>query len=399
MERDTVEPDSPSVTSSSIQSTEGSDCTRPVRISIPVYKGNDYDVSPINLDEYCGHWVCSSCTIWGYIFCYNRMSRYKRIEILWVWILLVSLSIGMGVGVGVYGVNKFSSAPTDMEIITEKYSTLFCEKLVLKSDEKFDAYRFAGDLPINRSRAELFKKEYSSYVEHGDIKYYHYYLLQWSQVQIVSCTHQLMDFYVLAGEHNFKRWKSNPDCLSCYIYKMAVKINGCFLDYDKFTLTVSETDTYYFVFINRNVSAWLTTKIHINRYLYDVNKASKLCSNTRHCHIRVDFASSEQVAYHLKPFMDSSDTVITSTCKARLVFYVIIFAAMPGCLGLILTIIVFFTCKDPVNKVQRRNRSRPTFSIADGETTPLIGSRSPSPTYMGNNVSCSYPPTYEEATS
>ncbi|KAK6185859.1 hypothetical protein SNE40_008004 [Patella caerulea] len=335
------------------------------------------------------------------------MTRYKRTEILWMWISVLSVFIGLGIAVGAFGVNEFETAPMDMRIIDHKYSTIFCYTLSLQSEARFRAYRFTGDLRPRTRKRPFYKAEYTKYVDSGDYLYYNFYFLAGSSVSLISCSDHLVELYVIKGQGHFDQWKTNKNCSGCYVASAPVKVNGCFLNYNNYSLSTNETDTYFFVFMNRKQSTWVTAKFGISRVFYDLAYTTQMCVNKLGCRIPVEYNTDQRIVYHMTPKTTKSTMRMSSTCEARLSIFLTIFALGPAIFGLLLSLVIYFACSDPEpERILPRRRgvnliiNRPP-ELLDEECTPLLWETisSDPPQYDDINISASCPerpPSYEE---
>ncbi|XP_050396453.1 uncharacterized protein LOC126814993 [Patella vulgata] len=287
------------------------------------------------------------CTLWGYIFCCNEMTRYKRTQILWMWISVLSIFIGLTIALGVFGINKFDTAPKDMRIINHKYSTIFCHSLTLHSDARFRAYRFTGNLIIAPNKRNTFNHEYTRFVESGGYVYFNYYVLTGSYVNLVSCSDDFVQLYIIKGQGYFDQWKTNKNCSDCYLAMKPVNTNGCFLHYNNYSLSIQETDTYYFVFMNRKVSTWVTANFHVIRTVYDLTGTTRICNSKLECRIPIEYNTDQRIMYHISPESVYSAVDMSSKCEARLSIYLTIFVFGSALIGLTLTWLIYIVCSDP----------------------------------------------------
>ncbi|KAK6185861.1 hypothetical protein SNE40_008005 [Patella caerulea] len=352
--------------------------------------------------------VCSMCTtLWGYIFCFNKMSRHKRTKVLWMWISVLSIFIGLGIALGAFGINKFETAPMDMRIINHKYSTSFCHSLSLQSDARFRAYRFTGNLNISPSKRHIFDHEYTRFVESGDYIYFNYYILNDSSFSLASCSDDFVQLYIIKGQGFFDQWKTNKNCSDCYLATKPVNTNGCFLHYNNYSLSIQETDTYYFVFMNRKASTWVTARFHIIRTVYDLNGTTRMCNSKLGCRIPVEYNTDQRIVYHISPESTYSTVDMYSKCEARLSIYLSIFVLGSALVGLTLTSIIYIVCSDPKSEtiLPESDVSLIINQLPDSmleERTPLLwekGSADP-PKYddiFHKSIRCPVrPPAYEE---
>ncbi|XP_041348689.1 uncharacterized protein LOC121368149 [Gigantopelta aegis] len=382
--------------------------------SLPVY----HDVRPYDHNDddnnSCGE-CCGLSSLVKIFFCIN-IKRSSRIKILWFWIISASVVSGVLLSQIVFGPVTSIIAPTDMRIVDRKYSTIFCESLVLESQwTTFSAYLLPEKPEVVFNKLDRFEFKRNEFLYEGEYKYWSFYLLQESQVTIKSCADLTVDLYVIRGRDNLKRWLRNKYCDHCFVEKQLIN-RPCPIR-ETYSFTADVTDEYYFVYMNSHHKTWLTLEIVLERTVYDTSQCRDRCVQSVRCSFDLDVESDQVVVYQISnddQKFDFDDITITTTCSPRLWVYLLLFLFLPFSLGIASCSLIFILFKDPRNslllssaaRARVDGRTRRTTEQFFTERSPLLWGQVPyqpavpvrPPKYEDVvHGDCTSPPSYEEA--
>ncbi|KAK3590007.1 hypothetical protein CHS0354_035037 [Potamilus streckersoni] len=345
-------------------------------------------------EEGCSHLGCTGC---GYIFCIEKMKRSTRIKVLWSWLIIITLTLSLILNYVIYGAKSFTASETDMRIVRDKISYIFCSGVEISSkDYLFDAYLIEGELTIQEKRETSQSFTYIN-LNLNEYKYFQFYFLSGSTVTLSHCSENNVTFYVITGKSNFKLWQENNLCENCYIRKeYLLGRNDCnvLLNYSTFpeySFNVSIEDSYFLIYANNPFqSTNVSIKCSLYRSVYDVSRASESHFSSLDWSFEIDKPDQnvvfmvKQLSQHLQ--YNPSEN-FTTRCICRVWIYVLIFGV--GCIltGAISCTLIIGLCKEPDLYTNR------IHFITYSERTPLLSGTTPPPSYADV---INTPPKYED---
>ncbi|XP_013393216.1 uncharacterized protein LOC106160948 [Lingula anatina] len=384
-------------------------------------------------DEDCEK--CCSCIfiLLGSLLCLTKLTRKQRIAVFWVQIIIITVVTSTVLYSKYNATKKVNVAPTDMRALTKDTTTLLGDGMTLKSHSNFNAYLFKK-VPRVVSNATALPYTYDTTLslQPDRYEYYGYYLLPGSTIEQRACTYftnSIVTMFVIRGRSNLDKWiksKNKNDCGNCYIYSHVFETSygRCSWDeqFNTYTLLVEEADDYYFLFANLYLfdSNFIHAHFRLNRTIYDVTEGllRSSCNHVTHCHYPLEINSAEVVVIEAPAFY-SHDDDMDVTNNARSWLYVVFFLVIPLVLGVSVSSLLFFFCKDP-NKPERSTNpqthrrqgtpGRPTrvtggaanvAVIQVSDRTPLAPNLPPAydciPEIPPVSKEAGMPPTYEQA--
>ncbi|KAL3846479.1 hypothetical protein ACJMK2_017466 [Sinanodonta woodiana] len=351
-------------------------------------------ISVNNSEEESSNLGCTRCAD---VICINKMKISTRIKVLWGWLVVTTLTISLVLNYVIYGVVSFTASETDMRIVRDKISYIFCSGVEISSrDYLFDAFLIEGELKIQKM-----KENYVSYtninLNQNEYKYFQFYFLSGSTVTLSHCSKSNVSFYVIAGKSNFQLWQENKFCETCYIGKEhLLGQNECDLllnysTFPKFSFNVSTEDSYFLIYANgRYKPTTVSIKCNLDRVVYDVSRATESHFSSMDWSFQID-KPDQNVVFMVKQLSNHLQTNpsenFTTRCVSRVWLYVLIFGV--GCIltAAISCTLIIGLCKDPH---LYPNRVR---VLTYSEHTPLLRSTSPPPSYADAILT---PPKYED---
>ncbi|XP_067670266.1 uncharacterized protein [Haliotis asinina] len=331
---------------------------------------------------------CSAC--FGSLLCCFQMEATTRIKYIWGWLCVLSVVTGIIFSVVMYGSGHSSPSPTDMRIITHKISSIFCSKLMINSKSVIATYSFDEAPQISKFPAETYSTELKTAFRNDNI-YWRFYLLRGSQVEVRSCSEADVWIYVIAGSANWNRWSKNMLCRRCYLLKHLLMKTQCSSSdvADVFTFTVNRTDDFFIVYRRTSDTAFLHVRLSLERTLYDVTQATRMCiDDISACEYALQYSRTPYIVYHMGAVPYGTDTRVDTVCEPRIWIYFVIFFMGPFMVGAVLSIFV-----------HRQWGETSTTSSSSGpgeddyERSYLLGSDRPAyPRYS----SIPQPPKYED---
>lgn len=312
-------------------------------------------------------------------------------KLLWVYMMILGLVGGLTTGVVLFGSTTTDMAPSDMRIVDEKLSYLFCDSVEISGypQSTFTAYFLNSNPLIDPSRWETYNETYVQLVETESYVYTQFYLLAGSVVTLTGSVDSTVELNVIRGKDNFNKFVYNNGlhCVDC-VY------DEWFLYEDEdihITMDFPDTDLYYFVFVGRHKNGWMTLQFSLQRTLYNVDDYISSCDQTSECIFDFDIsnagnlpilvikAKSTDVDHYNEQLMS-----IETSCVARSWLYVLIFFVGPTLFSIIFSIFIFRSCSDPTEEVVIP-RLQPHH-----ERTPLLWNQSEIPAVVV------LPPKYED---
>ncbi|XP_046557573.1 E3 ubiquitin-protein ligase APD2-like [Haliotis rubra] len=331
---------------------------------------------------------CGACI--GSVLCCYAMEPTTRIKYLWGWLCVLSVATGIIFSVAMYGTGHSSPSPTDMRVITHKISSIFCSKLMINSKSVITTYSFDEAPQIDSFSSETYSTDLKTTFR-NDYIYWRFYLLRGSQVELRSCSEADVWIYVIAGAANWERWSKNMLCHHCFLHKRLLTKTHCSGSdvADVFTFMVNRTNDYFIVYRRTSDAAFLRVKLSLDRTLYDVTKATRLCTNDESaCEYALQYSRTPYIVYHMGAGPYGKNAGLDTVCEPRIWIYFVIFFMGPFMIGAVLSIIV--------NKQwgeTSTTSSTSRYNAHDDERAYLLGSdRAVHPRYS----SIPQPPKYED---
>ncbi|OWF40556.1 uncharacterized protein LOC110463648 [Mizuhopecten yessoensis] len=360
---------------------------------------------PVENDDCCSVCCCCCCSIWLYLFCCRSMKRTLRVKLLWGYMMILGLTAGVVTGLVIFGSVDTEMAISDMRVIDQKLSHIFCDSVDIESDDfesLFDAY-FMQDTPkIDPDKREIYNETYSQFVEQNSNVYKQFYLLAGSTVKLTGEVDSFIDLNLISGQDNFNKYIDNGmDCVECVLDDSGLFDRG--QNHIKFD--IQETGLYFFVFVSRLADTWMELRFSLRRTVYDTSESLVHCDYSTSCVFDYDMTQTGTpvVIIHAKnsdkEHYDERTFTITTSCVARSWLYVLIFLGIPSLLSIVISVIIIRRCSDPQPEVTYV-RQRPH------ERTPLLWDtvRAPAvvvlpPKYEDIVRTDNDLPSYEEATA
>ena len=364
------------------------------------------NISTGNGNDCCMSCCCMGCTGLGYLFCVKKMRRSMRVKLFLLYLSMLCVTFGVLTGTVFYGPYETNFTATDMRLIKDRLSFIFCDGVSVNINDPsntFSAYLLESPPIIERDINQTYKTETTSFIDDGSYINHQFYLLNGSVIGINICVDSNVQMYVIKGKRNFNYFINNGLwCEDCFEKTgFFFKITSCVtaLDFKFISYSVLDTDEYYIVYLSTDDDTWLTAKYSIGRTLYNVSNALAAYSSVFHCEFSFDYEEPFLVihtgdSYILEPF-----TVVTS-CTSRTWIYMVTFLVIPYSIGIIICVLIYRYCKDPVQTVlniespaSRLLRSRCINSnFVNYQSTAIIGPPKYEEIYRTDG-----PPTYEEA--
>lgn len=380
--------------------------------------GRMREQSPDDCEDMCVSCCCCWCSLFGYMFCCKKMTRNLRIRLLWIWMNILCVISGVLTGVVVFGPADYDFSPTDMRLIKEKSTGIFCESISIERKQvddtftysKFSAHLLGSKAEVNESNRQIFQEKQTFFVESGEHKTYSFYFLAGSNIKISSCADSFVELYVIQGKRNYRKWiNDNMLCVECYKDELSIYSDSCNREKRAvYELDVTESDEYYFVYVSRVQETWITSQIHIDRTLYGFPDELNKCTDVITCTFDIKFGKQTWITVHLGSELrdlndqnsDNSSTM-QITCNSRTWVYLLFFLFIPIIVCLFISICIYKFCKDPQSdEILFGFNNFPTERtplLSDPRRNPATGIIEP-PKYedivRGDNFD---PPPYDEA--
>lgn len=319
---------------------------------------------------------------------------------LWMYLLILGLFIAVTVGVVFYGTFYTQFTVSDMKIVDdEKLSTLLCASVTLDTSNPtsdlslFSAYLLDSPVQIDTSNRDKIGFDLTfNFDEAWSYPVRQFYFLTGSSLTASCQTDVEMDMILIKGLKNYTIFKNSQDhtCPSCdYAHVVFDEKHA-----GPKSWTFPDTDEYYFIFITHRPS-WVQCTFDIERTVYNTELAISSCLKSTTCEFSLDIAQHNpvtEIVIKLEPeseasgsrYMYSSTSVQTS-CVARLWIYLLLFLGCPGVLCIILSVLIYKGCSDPVRLEEEEEDT-------DDEQAPLLWDNVPQ--YSGTVVT--EPPKYED---
>ncbi|XP_071085844.1 uncharacterized protein [Haliotis cracherodii] len=344
--------------------------------------------------ENCLSAICCGTCI-GYAFCCLPMKKKNRVRCIWAWLCVLSVTGGILMSVGIYGTGHSSPSPTDMRIVTHKISSIFCKKLLINSTSHLTTYSFNEEPQIDSNSSQTFSTELKTTFR-NDYIFWTFYLLKGSRVELRSCSEADIWIYVIAGTSNWKLWSQNLLCSDCYLQKHLLKRSRCSNNSmsDVFTFMVHKTDDYFVLYSRTSFAAFLHVKLSLDRTLYDLTKATRVCTNgLLACEYVLQFPLKPYIVYHMGAVTYGRNTGLVTVCEPRVWVYFGIFFILPFSFGAVLSVVVAKFCKEPSRaRSTRRPRAGVIPPTSDDERDYLFSPSQDVCHYSG----IPQPPKYED---
>ena len=289
------------------------------------------------------------------------------------------------------------ASPSDTRPVTNNINFLFCEVVSIESPgTPMDVYSFMGPVKIDSSNTKHVYQKTALYSSVNSYNFFTLYLLPGSTAKIQHCTKALIVFYVFSGAKHFKQWKDDPYCEFCYDAKIyLLGTNDCRWDsdYKEFDLNVTNEGEVFFVYANEDLeSAWVDLILNINRTVYDLRDAARVCTDVTECQVSLDEPDITAV-YHVEDGSDIGEldhSKFTTKCVPRVWAYFLTHGLGILLIGITCSILIQNMCKDRYSLYNNTSFS----GYSDNERTPLLYDPSALPPSY-NTVTLS-PPKYED---
>ncbi|OWF40557.1 uncharacterized protein LOC110463631 [Mizuhopecten yessoensis] len=342
--------------------------------------------------------TCCCCCCWSRAM----VARKSRIKMLWMYVLMIGLVIGITIGVVFYGSLFTDISASDMKVIDGKLSHLFCDSVNIDTANPtsdfapFSAYIVGTPLKIDPTHKENYGFQLSfDFHQPWTYATRQFYLLSGSSAKLF-CPQVtgIMGVVIIKGQANYTEFiqdSPNYQCVGCeYAHVIYNERHS-----GPNSWTFSDTDEYFFVFIGQE-SLWASCELDLTRTAYKTDISTSSCYKVTTCEFSLGLEESnppKQIIVKLEPdkvasgkrYMYST-TSIQSTCVARLWVYIVLFLCCPGIVCIILSVLIYKFCADPVE-----DDDDDDDDISD-EQSPLLWDSAPS--YSG--VVVTEPPKYED---
>ncbi len=317
----------------------------------------------MNVDHHVdrGEACCRSCCGGGVdacasLFCLKpQQSLMSRLGVTWFWTLLLPLVLGLVLGFVIFAPFHFRSSPGDQRDVMRDYDSFFCDGVNVSSDVEFNAYLMAH-------KPEILQNNYSVNtftltnltVEPGSYDVWDFYLLKGSSIFFELCNLIEMEFFMLEGEDNFKKWKGKPSGCDCYIDHISYHGNLSCWNQTKngsgddhflynFTASVDRTQTYYLVFQNPSIERrnQINLNLEILRTVFNlVDGLKQTCEAQTSCGFSLALFSSDSVVYEsITGTQFDVDNKVT--CNPTWGVYFFLFGGIPMVAGFCVSLFLF----------------------------------------------------------
>ncbi|KAK3605355.1 hypothetical protein CHS0354_040943 [Potamilus streckersoni] len=313
------------------------------------YVPSDSDGSTVNSSFHCLQDSERTCTGDEYhrcslistflknIMCPGKIKRKARVAILWVCLTTVFLPMALIIRFGKYADQSVTASSHDMRTV-DGISTVFCEKITIKSSKFIDVYLFPTYPDISPQLQSSYMTQNTS-IGVNKYEYWEFYLIKGSK-----------------GKDMLKEWESDTSCTTCYMYYTNI-YNKCeFFESDDYLLNILETNEYYFVFSNE-VKSTVTLQVNfqLNRAMYNITYSINQCLSTSSCTFILKSLSSMVAAFYVEG-MDQKDVIVTYSCEARLWLYISAFFLIPTFFGLSASLTLICCCRTKTNPSSQQQR-------------------------------------------
>ena len=309
----------------------------------------------------------------AYLLCLVDMKLGVRIAITWVYVLVIAFLGGILTWTANSWIVTIPASLSD-EITISPTSTAFCQSLTITTDvdEQIDFYALTKPLQIDTNNIVNFSTNTQACITPASYEYLGFYLLEGSYVSLSFHADRLsapLYFYAIKGEDNFNTWTDDMDCQECYIGKS-------WFYSDSYTLTVTETNQYYFAFGVQQVyddpCSGFSASFYIERTRYKRTNAEKLCSNSYKCTVNFPIFGSRVVVVDILPESVHFHSKLDVVCSTRLYMYIIVFGMCPSLAGGIVTYILCRIKKRKQVSVNTASNDRPYVATTTDERQAIM---------------------------
>lgn len=280
-------------------------------------------------------------------------------------------------------------APVDTAIIS--FSHPFCDKLTLHSpDHPVADFPIISTIYLLDQKPLLGKEHFSTVYRESVLPLHEYefwrlYLYPGSSVSYSACniepnTEPWGTFYLVKGDKNYERWKSDhPDS---YVHKQSIETACAENNNSTFTYEADSEDHYYLI-VKCEVSTQPTLAITFtfNRLLYDTSNSSILseCSITLNdslslsCHVDVPLSSKAIALLELETLVPDlvdwdANIVVDVKCGPRAWLYALI--ALSSVIFVVLLVVVsaviyLFCCRRRKSTTEPQDTANEDTSLVD----------------------------------
>ena len=296
----------------------------------------------------------------------------KQSSIVYIAIFLVVGCIGLLSGLLVRNFafidNRFNvyPYPSDVRLVREKISTVFCSSIVLHSltSGTLTAYKFSGE-PKRQSElktfhnTKLYLRVHSSTFQHWE-----YYLNKHSEYSFFLHNVDVgATLIVIKGWSKYKEYiQKGSRCSDCFhagpeeCYAPSCSDVGI-------RKSVQEDGEYFFIVKNNDkyYDAEVSVNLAVSGREYDLSTYIDRCSLTTSCALLFTFSSNEIVAVR-----SNQNNVISvmSRCNPNNWGYVLYFGVVPAYVGLMLVVVAVFHFRMKRLKAQRERVDRAPLDTA-----------------------------------
>lgn len=327
----------------------------------------------------------------------NHVHRIFRI---WTWIFIFAFISSMSVAFGGFGPTDVPASPSDMIPITRGLHFSFCEGVAIDTTIPISTYLLPSTT-LASTKAN-YSINQTALVGVDRYEYWGFYLLSGSTIELHVCGDNRGDMYIIQGEGHFGSWKE--DNYDTWTYVKTVKTRPCFRNQDatKLQYNITSTDEYYFVLTNHNhwpLSARIT--FMLNRTVYDLKHSTRICNNSKHCHIDFSEENKSKTIIVYVPESDDFDFNVKTACLRRTEVFIYIFMVIPLVMGFLATgYFVCIRCRANLlakSTGQQNSRALTSFPPSRGYRTIRNDVRLEPSAPPSGNISAD-PPSYNEAT-
>ena len=309
----------------------------------------------------------------------------SKLGITWLWTFFIPIGIGLVLGLYVFAPCNFVSSPGDQRNVMGRYDTSFCDAITLDSSQQFNAY-LLGDGPkiLQSNRSYNTFQMTNITMKPASFEMWNFYLLEGSMVQFEICNARQMEFFMLKGEDNYKKWENDPFNCECYMDHMSFTsglpqcVNQTSTDDGtftyNFTTSIGDTDEYYLVFQNpSNLNPnEMNINLQINRSIYNVQENVKdSCFSMSSCNFSLSFLSLESVVYiSAEENLFNIDNRVS--CNPTWAVYLTLFGGLPMIIGFSISLGLFVLFMHCPNAWEGVYRPKPWDDEKKPQNTPSI---------------------------
>jgi hypothetical protein len=133
---------------------------------------------------------------------------------------MLCVTFGVLTGTVFYGPYETNFTATDMRLIKDRLSFIFCDGVSVNSNDPsntFSAYLLESPPIIEKHINQTYKTETTSFIDDGSYINHQFYLLNGSVIDINICVDRNVLVYVIKGKRNFNYFINNGLwCEDCF---------------------------------------------------------------------------------------------------------------------------------------------------------------------------------------